>query len=124
MLFGGNWEKFLWEGIIFLTFLLICGGLLETRFSKKASILIGGGTVLGIVLLQAGLLMSGQDTMLVLTMLPLTAYLPYTYPFTCEFLSDHVRLDGRRHLIFPYENGGKAPRTVSWKTDQFARLGL
>lgn len=76
MLFGGNWEKFLWEGIIFLTFLLICGGLLETRFSKKASILIGGGTVLGIVLLQAGLLMSGQDTMLVLTMLPLTAYLP------------------------------------------------
>ena len=76
MLFWGNWEKFLWEGIIFLTYLLICGGLLETRFSKKASLLIGGTTVLGIVLLQAGLLMSGQDTMLVLTMLPLTAYLP------------------------------------------------
>ena len=76
MLFGGNWEKFLWEGIIFLTFLLICGGLLETRFAKKASILIGGGTVLGIVLLQAGLLMSGQDTMLVLTMLPLPASPP------------------------------------------------
>lgn len=76
MLFGGNWEKFLWEGIIFLTYLLICGGLLQPRFSKKANLLIGGGTVLGIVLLQAGLLMSGQDTMLVLTMLPLTAYLP------------------------------------------------
>lgn len=76
MLFGGNWEKFLWEGIIFLTYLLICGGLLQTRLSKKASLLIGGATVLGIVLLQAGLLMSGQDTMLVLTMLPLTAYLP------------------------------------------------
>ncbi|HJD24581.1 MAG TPA: GHKL domain-containing protein [Firmicutes bacterium] len=76
MLFGANWEKFLWEGIIFLTYLLICGGLLQPRFSKKTSLLIGGGTVLGIVLLQIGLLMSGQDTMLVLTMLPLTAYLP------------------------------------------------
>lgn len=50
--------------------------MLQPRFSKKASLLIGGVTVLGIVLLQAGLLMSGQDTMLVLTMLPLTAYLP------------------------------------------------
>ena len=76
MLFGGNLEKFLWEGIIFLTYLLICGGLLQPRFSRKASLLIGGGTVLGIILLQAGLLMSGQDTMLVLTMLPLTAYFP------------------------------------------------
>ncbi len=76
MLFGGNLEKFLWEGIIFLTYLLICGCLLKPRFSKKASLLIGGGAILGIVLLQAGLLMSGQDTMLVLTMLPLTAYLP------------------------------------------------
>lgn len=76
MLFGENWERFLWEGIIFFTYLWICGGLLQPRFSKKASLLIGGGTVLGIVLLQAGLLMSGQDAMLVLTMLPLTAYLP------------------------------------------------
>lgn len=76
MLFGENLEKFLWEGIIFLTYLSVCCGLLQPRFPKKTSLLIGGGTVLGIVLLQAGLLMSEQNAMLVLTMLPLTAYLP------------------------------------------------
>lgn len=63
-------------GIIYLAFLLTCGGLLESRFSRKVTLLIGGGLLLGIFVLQAGLLLSGQDLLLVLTILPLTAYLP------------------------------------------------
>lgn len=76
MLFSPEWEKFLWEGIFFLTYVLICSGLMERRFSKTASLLAAGGTLVGIVLLQAALLLAGQDNTLVLTMLPLTAYLP------------------------------------------------
>ena len=86
MLFGGNWEKFLWEGIIFL------------------------------ILLQAGLLLFGQDPMLVLTRV--------TYSFTFGLLSDHGRLDGRHHRVFPYEGGRKAPHAVAWEADRPARLEL
>ena len=76
MLFSAEWGKFLWEGIVFLTYVLICAGLMKCRFSKTASLLAGGGTLVGIVLLQAALLLSGRDSTLVLTILPLTAYLP------------------------------------------------
>lgn len=76
--FSAEFEKFLWEGIVFLAYLLIVGGLIQRRFSKTASLLAAGGTLAGIVLLQAGLLLSGQEATLVLTMLPLTAYLPAT----------------------------------------------
>lgn len=76
--FSAEFEKFLWEGIVFLAYLLIVGGLIRRRFSKTASLLAAGGTLAGIVLLQAGLLLSGQEATLVLTMLPLTAYLPAT----------------------------------------------
>ncbi len=76
MLFSAEWQKFLWEGLIFLTYIFICGGLTERRFSKTASLLAAGGTVVGIILLQTALLLSGQDATLVLTLLPLTSYLP------------------------------------------------
>lgn len=76
MLFAAEMEKFIWEGIIFLAFILICGRLVEPRFNKKAALLLSCGVLAGIILLQAGLLLSGQDATLVLTMLPLTAYLP------------------------------------------------
>lgn len=75
-MFSAEWEKFLWEGIIFLAFILICGGLVERRFSKRTSLLAGGGTLVAILLLQIGLLMAGADATLVLTLLPVTAYLP------------------------------------------------
>lgn len=76
MLFSAEVEKFIWEGIIFLAFILICGRLVDPRFNKRTTFLISCGTLAGIILLQAGLLLSGQDATLVLTMLPLTAYLP------------------------------------------------
>lgn len=76
MLFGAEWEKFLWEGIVFLVFAVISGSLITRRFSKKASLLACGGTLLGIGLLQVALLACGWDKTLVLTLLPLTAYLP------------------------------------------------
>ena len=69
-------EKFLWEGICFLTFLILCGGLAVPRLPRRLSLLAGGGAAAAIVLLQAALLLAGQDASFVLTMLPLTAYLP------------------------------------------------
>lgn len=76
MLFSAEWEKFIWEGSVFLTFVLICGALIKRRFSKTASLLAAVGTVAGVCLLQTVLLLSGQEPTLVLTMLPITAYLP------------------------------------------------
>ena len=76
MFFPPDFEKFLPEAIVFLTFILICGGLMECRFSRKASFVAAIVTVAGIFLIQSALLFFGWDTMLVLTVLPLTAYLP------------------------------------------------
>ncbi len=76
MAFPAEAEKWLWEGISFLCFLLICGALMARRFSRTASALAAGGTVLGVLALQAALLAAGMDMTLVLTLLPLTAYLP------------------------------------------------
>ena len=69
-------QPFLWEGITFIAFLLACAGLLEGRFGRRGNFLAAAGFLLGIGALQAGLLLSGQDKMLLLTLLPLTAYLP------------------------------------------------
>lgn len=69
-------QPFLWEGINFIAFLLACGLLLERRFGKKRSILVSAGFLIGIASLQAGLFLLGQDQMLILTLLPLTAYFP------------------------------------------------
>ena len=66
----------IWDGIIFFTFLFICGSLAELRFSRAAQLWAAGGTLAGILLLQWVLLQSGQDVTLVLTLLPVTAYFP------------------------------------------------
>ena len=76
MLFSAEWEKFIWEGLIFLTYFLICGALTERRFSKTVSLLTAGGTVAVIVSLQTALFLFVQDKTMILTWLPLTAYLP------------------------------------------------
>lgn len=68
--------KFLWEGMNFAAFYITCLILLERRFCKKKTIVISGIITAGILLVQAGLLLLGQDTMLVLTMLLLTAFFP------------------------------------------------
>lgn len=64
------------EGIIFLSYLVICAGLVEFRFSKKTCLFAAGGILLCIALIQAALLLSGQDIMFIYTILPVTAYLP------------------------------------------------
>lgn len=69
-------EPILYVCILYGAFPLTCVSLLERRYSRKTSSLIAGGFLLGILLLQAALLLSGQDVTLVLTLLPLTAYLP------------------------------------------------
>ena len=69
-------EKFLWEGILFATFVTICGTLGVFRFSRPARWGIGAAVLAGILALQGWLLLSGRDVTLVLTLLPLTAYLP------------------------------------------------
>ena len=75
MPFPVEWEKFLWEGILFLTYIIICGSLIQLRFSKKTSLLAAGITIAGIVVLQA-ILLSFKDPTFVLTLFPLTVYLP------------------------------------------------
>ena len=69
-------EHFLLETIKFAAFLFACGSLIQFRFSRKITGLIVSGTPLGILALQTGLLMAGLDETLVLTLLPVTAYLP------------------------------------------------
>ena len=69
-------EKLLWEGMVFLAFALVCGALVERRFSRLVSAAVAGGALMGICLLQGALLAHGLDRTLVLTLLPLTAYVP------------------------------------------------
>lgn len=69
-------QHFPWAGICFAVFLAVCGMLLEPRFDRKGTALAAGGFLAAIASAQAALLLSGQDETLVLTLLPLTAYLP------------------------------------------------
>lgn len=66
------------EGIILLTYILICSSLIRSRWSKKTALCVVGAVLIGIILLQAALLLIGQDETMVLTMLPVTAYLPFS----------------------------------------------
>ena len=69
-------EHFVLEGIRFAAFAFVCGCLLSPRWRPRTCALTAAGVLLGILALQAGLLLAGQDGTLVLTLLPLTAYLP------------------------------------------------
>ncbi len=69
-------EQYLWSGIFFFSFFVICCGLLERRFSQRISLFVLLGFLSGETALQAVLFAAGMDTTLILTILPLTAYLP------------------------------------------------
>lgn len=69
-------EHYIIEGIRFAAFVFVCGCLIQPRFKRRSTLLIAAGFLLGILALQAGLLMMGQDGTLVLTLLPVTAYIP------------------------------------------------
>ena len=123
MLFSPEWEKFLWEGIFFLTYVLICSGLMERRFSKTASLLAAGGTLVGIVLLQAALLLAGQDNTLVPDCLPAGCHLP-AYSFAFRLFSDDGHLDNSHHCLLCSENFVENPHAVFRAADEFFDLGL
>ena len=69
-------EHFLLEAIKFAAFVFACGSLMRFRFNSKITGLAAAGALLAILVLQAGLLLVGLDETLVLTLLPVTAYLP------------------------------------------------
>ena len=69
-------EHFLLEAIKFAAFVFACGSLMRFRFNSKITGLAAAGALLAILVLQAGLLLAGLDETLVLTLLPVTAYLP------------------------------------------------
>ncbi len=69
-------EKVLWEAIRFAVFLVLCGALAEFRFSRRTRAAVAGGILAGILILQGALHLAGGETVLLLTLLPLTAYLP------------------------------------------------
>ncbi len=75
-MFPAEFEKFVWEGIIFLAFALSCACLTEHRGSRAAATAAGAGALAVVAGVQSALLLAGEDPTLVLTLLPLTAYLP------------------------------------------------
>ena len=89
MLFSAEWEKFIWEGLIFLTYFLICGALTERRFSKTVSLLTAGGTVAVIVSLQT----AASDSLSAGNRMP-------AHPVPIRFLSDHGYLDSWHRCVF------------------------
>lgn len=60
----------------FATFVFVCGSLMRFRFGRTITGLAAAGALLAILTLQAGLLLTGLDETMVLTLLPVTAYLP------------------------------------------------
>ena len=76
MLLSANVEKFICEGISFLTFLLVCGLLVSSRLSKKASLMTAAGWLLVAAATHSLALLLGADSTLILTILPFTLYLP------------------------------------------------
>lgn len=69
-------EHFLLEAVKFAAFAFVCGSLIRPRFRGKTTVRIAAVALLGILALQTELLMAGLDETLVLTLLPVTAYLP------------------------------------------------
>lgn len=73
------------EAIIFLSYILICAALFKSRLSRLATMLAFGAAVIVITGVQTAVMLSG-DAALMLTLLPLTAYLPFSAALF--FLSD------------------------------------
>ena len=73
------------EAIIFLSYILICTALFKRRFSLRTTAIAFTAAGIVIVGVQAAIILSGEE-MLAFTMLPLTAYLPFSV--LLYFLSD------------------------------------
>lgn len=67
----------IFELICFTAFIVICAGLLKFRYSRKYSILILIGSIVAAACIQVAILLTASDAMsLLMTLLPITAYLP------------------------------------------------
>lgn len=70
-------ETAILEGIILLSYILICAALFRRRFSRLATALTFGAAGVVIAAAQAAIALSGGEA-LMFTLLPLTAYLPFS----------------------------------------------
>lgn len=78
-------ETTILEIIIFMSYILVCAALFKSRFSPRVAALAFGAAGLVIVGVNIAIMLSGGET-LMLTLLPLTAYLPFSV--LLYFLSD------------------------------------
>ena len=75
------------EAIYFLSYILVCAALFKSRYSRFATVLAFGAAGIVITGVNAAIMLSGtENLLLMLTMLPLTAYLPFSV--LLFFLSD------------------------------------
>lgn len=75
------------ETIIFLSYILVCAALFKSRFSRVVTVLAFGAAGIVIVGVNTAIMLSSTENLtLMLTMLPLTAYLPFSA--LLFFLSD------------------------------------
>lgn len=65
------------EAIIFASYILVCMALLKSRFSRLVTMLALGAAGIVIAGVNTAVMLSGDET-LMLTLLPLTAYLPFS----------------------------------------------
>lgn len=70
------WQHYPRAALDFLLFAAVCGMLLDSRLGRRGTLIVASSLLAAIAALQAGLVLSGADDMLILTLLPLTAYLP------------------------------------------------
>ncbi len=70
-------ETAILEGIILLSYILICAALFKRRYSRLTTVLAFGAVGIAIAAAQSAIAFSGGET-LMLTLLPLTAYLPFS----------------------------------------------
>ncbi len=78
-------SAFIIETIIFLSYILICAALFKSRFSHFVTVLALGAAGIVIMGVQSVIVMAGEEN-LMLTLLPLTAYLPFS--IVLFFVSD------------------------------------
>ena len=75
------------EAVIFLSYILICAALFKSRFSRRVTALAFGAAGIVIAGVNTAVMLSGTENInLMLTLLPLTAYLPFSV--LLYFLSD------------------------------------
>ena len=74
------------EVIIFVSYILICAALFKSRFSRSVTVFACGAAGAVIVGVNTAIMLLSTENLLMLTLLPLTAYLPFSV--LLYFLSD------------------------------------